>query len=94
MRRPRLVAWTLVALFLLCSCCAVPICSWRLLAVDNGDERTMAAVASVAEAGGRIPRGGRKVWNRRSLGDRSSWLPPSPLWNDRRSTATPPPSWV
>ncbi|GJN29484.1 hypothetical protein PR202_gb17710 [Eleusine coracana subsp. coracana] len=57
-------------------------------AANHGD---VTAVAMKKVAGG-----GKTVWNRRSLGDRSSssWMPPSPLWNDRRSTATPPPSWV
>ncbi|XP_008659213.1 uncharacterized protein [Zea mays] len=100
MSRSRFFAWTLavaVAVLLWSYCAARAVCSSSsrpLAAADDGggardDEPEPCA------AGGAASRGQREIWNsRRSLGGRSWWSPPSPLWNSPRTMPVPPPPQV
>ncbi|XP_062227520.1 uncharacterized protein LOC133925783 [Phragmites australis] len=91
----RLFAWllVLVVLVLVCSCAAT-VCSSRTLDAGGDARKLWTAGGGGVATAGRGSRVGRKVWNRRSLGDRSSWLPPSPLSNRATAMPAPPPPWV
>ncbi|CAN6164869.1 unnamed protein product [Urochloa humidicola] len=98
----KLFAW-LVFVFLVCSCAAPALCSRPLAAIIARDleakgEAWVAAGANAAAAGsdsGAEASGGhREVWSRRSLGLRSPWSPPAPLWNNPTTMPVPPPPWV
>nr|TKW19899.1 hypothetical protein SEVIR_4G049801v2 [Setaria viridis] len=89
----KLFAWLLVVVFLVCSSAAPAVCSSRPLAASDGDAR--GDQAWVAAGSGGASRGRREVWSRRrSLGFRSPWSPPAPLWNRPTTMPVPPPPWV
>ncbi|CAL5046390.1 unnamed protein product [Urochloa decumbens] len=83
----RVLAWFFTVVFLLGSF-AAPVHSSR-----GGGRRAWAAAATggVAAAGNYGVRdGGKKIWNRRSLGTRTT-QPPAPVSNKMRAAAMPAP---
>ncbi|CAL5046389.1 unnamed protein product [Urochloa decumbens] len=92
----KLVACSLVVVFLACSC-AAPVCaSARPLVaaaaagVGSPRRELAAAAAGLATVSHRMDHPGSRRPHRRLLGTRTTWLSP-PLPNKTRSTAMPAP---
>ncbi|CAN6202317.1 unnamed protein product [Urochloa humidicola] len=96
MNRSKLLAWLLVVVFLVCSCAAPALCSRPLAAVASDREDAKGEAWDDAEGAVIAAAGGQRgeIWSRRSLGFRSPWSPPAPLWNNPTTMPVPPPPWV
>ncbi|CAN6190484.1 unnamed protein product [Urochloa humidicola] len=94
----KLFAWLLFVVFLVCSCAAPALCSRPLDAAAIASDGDAKGEAWIAEGAGAITAaaGGQRGegWSRRSLGLRSPWSPPAPLWNNPTTMPVPPPPWV